>query len=143
MPTEVFLQAKRQIGDKHLLAHASYCAFVRIRLRRSHPSLERRTPCDPAKPLFSAFAKDPPSSIRRPKHSAAAERWAKGREMALESPGAWIRATAEEQSLSQLIRWYIDQFAKMSQWQRTKQSQLFERFLMTRPEVMECRSMSG
>jgi hypothetical protein len=57
-------------------------------------------------------------------HRAAAERWAKSREVALENPAALIQATAEEQSLSQLIRWYIDQFAKMSQWQRTKQSQL-------------------
>jgi integrase len=57
-------------------------------------------------------------------HRTAAEKWAKSREVCLEDPTALVRAQHGEKSLSQLIRWYIDQFGAVSKWQRTKQSQL-------------------
>ena len=57
-------------------------------------------------------------------HRGAAEKWAKSREVALESPEALVRAQHGEKSLRELIRWYIKDFAEVSKWQRTKQSQL-------------------
>ena len=57
-------------------------------------------------------------------HRAAAEKWAKSREVALENPGALKAAQHEEVTLRELIRWYIDNFATVSKWQRTKQAQL-------------------
>lgn len=57
-------------------------------------------------------------------HRSAAEKWAKSREVALENPAALIQAQQGEKSLSELIRWYIDAFATVSKWQRTKQAQL-------------------
>ena len=44
--------------------------------------------------------------------------------MALEDPSALVRAQHGEKSLSELIRWYIDEFGTVSKWQRTKQAQL-------------------
>ncbi|HMN44645.1 MAG TPA: tyrosine-type recombinase/integrase [Povalibacter sp.] len=57
-------------------------------------------------------------------HRAAAEKWAKAREVALESPGELARSQFGEATLKSLIRWYIDDFRELSKWQRTKQSQL-------------------
>ncbi len=57
-------------------------------------------------------------------HRAAAEKWAKSREVALENPGALVAAQYGETSLRELIRWYIDAFKTVSKWQRTKQAQL-------------------
>jgi len=57
-------------------------------------------------------------------HRSAAEKWAKSREVALEHPDALTIAQHEEVSLRDLIRWYIDTFATVSKWQRTKQAQL-------------------
>lgn len=57
-------------------------------------------------------------------HRAAAEKWAKAREVALENPGELARSQFGDQSLRSLIRWYIDDFRKISKWQRAKQSQL-------------------
>jgi integrase len=42
----------------------------------------------------------------------------------LEDPSALIVAQHGEASLASLIRWYIDDFHKLSRWRRTKQSQL-------------------
>lgn len=57
-------------------------------------------------------------------HRAAAEKWAKSREVALEDPAALIRAGHGAPSLAELIRWYIDSFEKISKWQRSKQTHL-------------------
>jgi len=55
---------------------------------------------------------------------AAAEKWAKAREVSLEDPAALFRAQEGDITLASLIRWYIDTFAHVSKWQRTKQAQL-------------------
>jgi hypothetical protein len=55
---------------------------------------------------------------------AAAFAWAKHREMELEKPGALDRAQQGEFSLGKLVRWYIDSFCEISNWQRTKQTSL-------------------
>jgi integrase len=55
---------------------------------------------------------------------SAAERWARAREVALEDPAALIRATDGAPSLADLIRWYIETFKPIANWQRTKQSSL-------------------
>lgn len=55
---------------------------------------------------------------------SAAERWAKSREVALEEPAALIRAQDGNPSLAELIRWYIDTFRQVANWQRTKQTTL-------------------
>lgn len=57
-------------------------------------------------------------------HRAAAEKWAKAREVALENPSELARSQFGEATLKSLIRWYIDDFRELSKWQRTKQSQL-------------------
>lgn len=57
-------------------------------------------------------------------HRAAAEKWAKSREVALEDPAALIRAGHGAPSLAELIRWYIDSFENISKWQRSKQTHL-------------------
>jgi integrase len=62
---------------------------------------------------------------------AAAEKWARAREVELEDPSALIRACAGDVTLASLIRWYIENFQHISKWQRTKQSQL--RFLEKHP----------
>jgi integrase len=55
---------------------------------------------------------------------AAAEKWARAREVELEDPTALVRAKDGDISLASLIRWYIDSFQSVSKWQRTKQCQL-------------------
>lgn len=55
---------------------------------------------------------------------AAAEKWARAREVELEDPTALFRAQEGDSPLSKLIRWYIDSFQTVSKWQRTKQCQL-------------------
>jgi integrase len=57
----------------------------------------------------------------------AALRWARRREVELEDPAKLAIAQAETRLLSDLIRWYIDQFYVIAQWQRSKQNAL--RFL--------------
>jgi integrase len=54
----------------------------------------------------------------------AAENWARAREVELEEPTAMIRAKHGRPSLASLIRWYIDEFKPVANWQRTKQSHL-------------------
>ena len=55
---------------------------------------------------------------------AAAEKWARAREVALEDPTALIRVQHGAPSLAELIRWYIDAFEMISKWQRSKQTHL-------------------
>lgn len=55
---------------------------------------------------------------------AAAEKWARAREVELEDPSALVRARDGDVTLASLIRWYIDNFQHVSKWQRTKQAQL-------------------
>lgn len=55
---------------------------------------------------------------------AAAEKWARAREVELEDPTALVRAQDGNVTLASLIRWYIDSFQSLSKWQRTKQCQL-------------------
>ncbi|MDB6046461.1 MAG: Integrase, partial [Gammaproteobacteria bacterium] len=57
-------------------------------------------------------------------YRAAAEKWAKSREVALEDPTALIRVQHGAPMLSELIRWYIDTFETISKWQRGKQTHL-------------------
>jgi integrase len=54
----------------------------------------------------------------------AALSWARRREVELEDPSKLATALAESRLLAQLIRWYIDQFHTIAQWQRSKQSAL-------------------
>jgi hypothetical protein len=53
-----------------------------------------------------------------------AEKWAKHREVALEDPSSTLRQNNRPRILSDLIRWYIDTFEKISGWQRTRLTHL-------------------
>jgi hypothetical protein len=53
---------------------------------------------------------------------AAAISWARQREVALEDPAELPHARESDSQLSILIRWYINNFQKISKWERTKQS---------------------
>lgn len=55
---------------------------------------------------------------------AAADKWARAREVELEDPGALMRAQEGELSLAALMGWYMQNFQHISKWQRTKQAQL-------------------
>jgi len=55
---------------------------------------------------------------------AAADKWARAREVELEDPGALMRAQEGEPSLAALMGWYMENFQHISKWQRTKQAQL-------------------
>jgi integrase len=55
---------------------------------------------------------------------AAADKWARAREVELEDPGALMRAQEGELSLAALMTWYMEKFQHISKWQRTKQAQL-------------------
>ena len=56
---------------------------------------------------------------------AAALSWAKHPEVELEKPGALDQVKKKQDfSLGALIRWYIDTFSEISNWQRTKQTSL-------------------
>lgn len=57
-------------------------------------------------------------------HRAAAQRWARARDVALEDPATLMQVRTRDVALKDLIRWYIDTFQKISKWQRTKQAQL-------------------
>jgi integrase len=57
-------------------------------------------------------------------HRAAAERWAKAREVALEDPSSQFRQSNKPRTLASLIRWYIESFGSVSRWQRSKQAHL-------------------
>jgi integrase len=70
------------------------------------------------------------------RHRAAVS-WARRREVELEDPSTLARAQAEKTPLAELIRWYIDQFHAIAQWQRSKQSalELLERHEIGREDV--------
>jgi integrase len=55
---------------------------------------------------------------------SAAEKWAKAREVDLENPTALIKAANGAATLANLIRWYIESFKHIANWQRTKQTTL-------------------
>jgi hypothetical protein len=55
---------------------------------------------------------------------SGSEKWAKRREVDLENPRALATAMHGETTLASLIRWCIDSFRSISQWQRSKQSAL-------------------
>jgi integrase len=57
-------------------------------------------------------------------HRSAAVSWAKHREVALEDPSALTRVQQGAPTLAELIRWYIDNFERVSKWQRSKQAHL-------------------
>lgn len=57
-------------------------------------------------------------------HRSAALSWAKSREVELENPAALTRKQHSTVTLAQLIRWYVETFATISKWQRSKQSHL-------------------
>jgi len=57
-------------------------------------------------------------------HRSAALSWAKHREVALENPAALAERQHATVTLAELIRWYIDTFATLSRWQRSKQTHL-------------------
>jgi integrase len=57
-------------------------------------------------------------------HRAAAEKWAKSREVLLEDPAALVRTQHGAPTLAELIRWYINTFETISKWQRGKQAHL-------------------
>jgi hypothetical protein len=61
--------------------------------------------------------------VRRRAQQAAAWRW-KRREAELEDPRVLALAKHGETTLASVIRWYIDSFQHISQWQRSKQSAL-------------------
>ncbi|MGC2461420.1 MAG: tyrosine-type recombinase/integrase [Steroidobacteraceae bacterium] len=54
----------------------------------------------------------------------AALSWARHREVALEDPATLGREQQGAHTLAELIRWYIDAFETISQWQRSKQTHL-------------------
>lgn len=58
------------------------------------------------------------------KHLAAAQSWARRREVELESPATLLRRQHAAVTLGELIRWYIDSFQSISKWQRSKQTHL-------------------
>ena len=57
-------------------------------------------------------------------HRVAASTWAKHREVVLEDPSALARVQHGAPTLAELIRWYINTFETISQWQRSKQTHL-------------------
>jgi hypothetical protein len=61
----------------------------------------------------------------------AAREWARRREVELEDPKLLVVATSGGLTLAALIRWYIDTYESLSQWQRSKQSAL--KFLERHP----------
>jgi integrase len=62
---------------------------------------------------------------------APAVEWRNRRKVELENPGALLKATQGATSLDSLIEWYIDEFEKVSKWQRSKGQHL--RLLRTFP----------
>jgi len=53
-------------------------------------------------------------------HKAAAEKWAKSREVEFEDPSSALRQNNKPRTLASLIGWYIDTFEKISRWQRVR-----------------------
>jgi hypothetical protein len=67
----------------------------------------------------------------------AAASLAKHRKVALEDPMALVRVAHGTPTLAELIRWYIDTFETITNWQRSKQShlELLERHTIERKSV--------
>jgi integrase len=57
-------------------------------------------------------------------HRSAALTWAKHREVELENPTALRQKQHATLTLAALIRWYVETFETISQWQRSKQAHL-------------------
>lgn len=55
---------------------------------------------------------------------AAAKEWARRREVELEDPASLVVAASGGPTFAALIRWYIDTYESLSQWQRSKQAAL-------------------
>lgn len=53
-------------------------------------------------------------------HKAAAEKWAKSREVEFEDPSSALRQNNKPRTLASLIGWYTDAFEKISRWQRRR-----------------------
>ena len=70
---------------------------------------------------------------------SAAEKWGKRREVELEDPHLLALAKHGETTLASVIRWYIDSFQHISQWQRSKQSALLflERHEIGKVDVLQ------
>jgi integrase len=75
-------------------------------------------------------------------HRAAAITWAKHREVALEDPTALSRVQQGTPTLAELIRWYIETFAPISKWQRSKQTHLefLERHALGKSDALNLTS---
>lgn len=54
----------------------------------------------------------------------AAKEWARRREVELEDPASLVMAASGGPTFAALIRWYIDTYETLSQWQRSKQAAL-------------------
>jgi len=72
-------------------------------------------------------------------HRVAAVTWAKHREVVLEDPSAFARVQHGAPTLAELIRWYIDTFATISKWQRSKQAHLE---LLERHALGKCNALT-
>ena len=72
-------------------------------------------------------------------HRSAAVTWAKHREVELENPIALRRKQHATITLAELIRWYIETFETISQWQRSKQAHLkfLERHAIGKANVID------
>jgi integrase len=75
-------------------------------------------------------------------HRSAAVTWAKHREIALEDPTALTRVQQGTPTLAELIRWYIETFATISKWQRSKQTHLefLERHALGKSDALNLTS---
>lgn len=72
----------------------------------------------------------------------AAREWARCREVELESPGALAKAEQGDTPLASVVRWYIDSFKAISNWQRSKQAALefLERHPIGQVDVLKLTS---
>lgn len=55
---------------------------------------------------------------------ALAKDWAKRREVELERPGGLAKAKAGDTTIGALLKWYVEEFEKVSKWQRSKGADL-------------------
>ena len=72
-------------------------------------------------------------------HRSAALTWAKHREVELENPTALRQKQHATLTLAALIRWYVQTFETISQWQRSKQAHLkfLERHTIGKANVID------
>jgi len=109
------IRARRQSNGS-----TRYTAYVRIRRGKSVVHTEAKT--------FS--------------HRSAALTWARHREILLENPSALTRVQQGAPTLAELIRWYIETFATISKWQRSKQTHLefLERHALGKADALSLTS---